>query len=196
MDNVISQQIDESKKLTECLFCDTEISGPIRDTFIRAMEWIGDSITREHPDSKIVDLCTALETLLATEQDKKKGELIALRMTLLCALLGQLFFSPSQLLEIYIKRSKIVHGSQRDICTDTDYVTARRIALDVFQKCLTFVKNNKITRHSKFIKKIEDDKTLVKKAVEMWKVWHPLYYEDVAKAAAPLLGDASSGASC
>jgi len=185
VNDTLSKQLEESEKLISYLF-NGQIKGRICGTLIRALEWIGDSITREEIDGKIVDLCTALESLLATKQDKRKGELIALRMTLLYTLLGKPFFDPVQLLEMYNKRSDIVHGSQRNICTDSDYTVGRWIATDVFQKVLVYIQKKNIAQHAAFIRSLQSDKILVQKAVDFWKPY-PEYYKDIVEACDSML---------
>jgi hypothetical protein len=46
----------------------------LKDLIERTLHWIGLSISEVDPDIKISFLCTALETLLTTKDDKRKGE--------------------------------------------------------------------------------------------------------------------------
>ena len=182
VNDIISKQIVKSAELIDCLFKETGIHGRIRDRLVRAMEWIGDSVTRESLDIKVVDICTALETLLATKQDKRKGEAITLRMMLLYSLLNKPFFNPVQVLELYNKRSDIVHGSDKDACSDSEYSTGRWIAVDVLQTALIYIKKKNITQHADFIRCLQTDGALVQKAVDFWKPY-PKYQKDIAEAA-------------
>ena len=182
VDDVIAKQIAESSGLIDCLFKEEGLQGRIRDRLVRAMEWIGDSVTREGPDAKVVDICTALETLLTTKGDKRKAEAIALRMMLLYSLSDRPFFDPAQVLELYGKRSDVVHGSNRDICTDSDYSTGRRISVDVLQTTLAYVRKNRITQHGDFIRSLLTDEALVSKAVDYWKE-DPEYRKGIEEAA-------------
>ena len=72
VDDKIYKQAEELNKFTQGLFAIQLIQGDIREHLVRAIEWIGSSIRRETNDDKIVDLCVALETLLATKQDGRK----------------------------------------------------------------------------------------------------------------------------
>ena len=85
VNEVISKQIEISSQIIECLFDTDGLKGRIRDKILRAMQWISSSVVREEPDDKIVDICTALETLLTTKDDLRKGECIALRTMLINA---------------------------------------------------------------------------------------------------------------
>jgi len=187
VNDIISKQIVESTGLIDCLFKENGVHGRIRDRLVRAMEWIGDSVTREALDIKVVDICTALETLLTTKDDKRKAEAIALRMMLLYALSNKPFFNPVQVLELYKKRSDIVHGSDKEICTDTEYSTGRRIAVDVFQTTLIYIEKNCITQYVDFIRSLQADEALVWKAVDFWKPY-PKYKKDIEEAAKQLIG--------
>lgn len=182
IDDTLSKQIALSTGLVDSLFEKNGVRGRIRDRLVRAMEWIGDSVTREALDIKVVDICTALETLLATKEDKRKGEAIALRMMLLYSLLDRPFFNPVQVLELYNKRSEIVHGSDKDICSDSEYSTSRWITIDIFKHTLIYIERNNITKHADFIRSLQTDKALVEKAVDFWKPY-PKYQKDITEAA-------------
>lgn len=186
VDSKIQKQIDEIDNFTQDLFYPRGIEGRIRDQLIRAIEWTGNSITREDEDDKVVDLCTALETLLTTEQDKKKGECIALRMVLLRVLLDKPFFLPAQLLYIYEKRSEIIHGSKRRICTTSDYNTARMITIEVFRDVLAYIRENKITKHSAFLSGLQRDKKILEKAIDWLRQFNDEHYNDIRKVAEEL----------
>jgi hypothetical protein len=160
VDDKIYKQAEELNKFTQGLFVTQTIQGDIREHFVRAIEWIGSSMMRETNDDKIVDLCVALETLLATEQDGMKGELIALRSMLLCLHLKKAWYDPGFVLYLYIKRSHIVHGSRRRICTTSDYNRGMMLAIEVFRDSLTCAKDSNITKHSKFIAALQDAQNL------------------------------------
>jgi hypothetical protein len=174
VDDVYSRQITESKQIVDSLFIPINAQNKIYERMRRALEWIGGSVIRERLDDKIVDICTALETLLATKQDRRKGEAIALRMMLLYSRLNKSFFDPMKLLEIYEKRSDIVHGSERDICLDSDYKVSQWMALDVLTNVLAYINKYEITQHSDFFKDLESDFVLIEKSVDLWKS-HPNY---------------------
>jgi len=177
----------EVSGFVEDLFKRNGIQGGIREHLVRGLEWIGGSITREDEDDKIVDLCTALETLLATKQDAKKGEHIALRMMLLHMHLGQPFFNPAEVLSIYEKRSEVIHGSRRRICTGSDYRTTRMITIEIFRNVLTYIRKNSITRHSRFIASLESDTEALEKCVSWLGQFSGSYYNDIREVAERLL---------
>lgn len=174
VDDVYTRQIKESKQIIDSLFLSINANNKIYERMRRALDWIGGSVIRERLDDKIVDICTALETLLATKQDRRKGEAIALRMMLLYSRLNKSFFDPMKLLEIYEKRSDIVHGSERDICLDSDYRVSQWIALDVLMNVFSYINKYEITRHSDFFQDLESDFVLIEKSVDLWKS-HPNY---------------------
>jgi len=144
-------------------------------------------VIRDELDDKVVDICTALETLLATKDDLRKGECIALRTTLLNTKLNKPFFEPVNVMDLYLKRPDIVHGSARKVCTESDCQIGRRIALDVLIKSLSYIQLNGITQHRAFIDSLQDDKELVQKAVDFWKP-RTKYYPDIVKAAERIIG--------
>jgi hypothetical protein len=169
LDDTYEKQINESKRVLDCLFLSPNAQTKLYRRIVRALDWIGSSATRERLDDKIVDICTALEALLAQQHDVKKGEAIALRMMLLYTLLKLPSFDPVQLFEIYEKRSRIVHGSDRDISSDAEYRSAQWIATDVLTKMLAYIQIHNITQHSAFIDSLESDRALLEKLVEFWK---------------------------
>ena len=100
----------------------------LQDALLRSLEWIGTSITREDYDHKVVDLCAALEAVLTTKDDRRKGEAVALRVMLLAMALGKGFRHPGQLHRLYVLRSNVVHGAALGECGRSDYETLRYIA--------------------------------------------------------------------
>jgi hypothetical protein len=186
IDSAYSNQIAESKRVIDSLFIPSNLQSGLYKRLRRALEWIGSSVTRERLDDKIVDICTALETLLSTQQDSRKGEAITLRMMLLYSWFKKPFFSPVKVLELYIKRSDIVHGSKRDTCLDYDYRMGQWIAIDVFNHVLVYVQANNITQHGDFFKHVESDLALIDKSVDFWKSY-PDYYRDIVNAASEML---------
>jgi hypothetical protein len=100
---------------------DGDFPEPIQRQLRRALHWIGSSITRESHDDKVVELCTALETLLTTREEQKKGEALALRSMLLPSALGEGFFQPFEIYDLYKLRSEVIHGSKLRVCGQRDY---------------------------------------------------------------------------
>ncbi|MEX0799779.1 MAG: hypothetical protein WD379_01010 [Dehalococcoidia bacterium] len=137
---------------------------PIQAQVQRAIHWIGTSVTRESYDDKIIDLCTALECLLTTVDDKMKGEVIALRSVLLPEALGEGFFDPFAIYELYEMRSKIVHGSKIGVCTRAHYERLLWETGVILTHYVQLVRNGRrvITRPSKAIEAIETPELLAK----------------------------------
>ncbi len=185
VDDIISKQLSQSAGFLECLFIENGMPSGIRDRLLRAVEWIGESVTRESDDDKVIDLCTALETLLTTQGDGRKGEVISLRMMMLYLSLNEPFFDPLQLLVLYNKRSEVIHGSKRKICTESDYSTGRLIAIDVFQKTVAFIKKNNITKHIALIRSLQSQPELVRKAVDFCS-HNPEFRNDIIEAASKM----------
>jgi hypothetical protein len=115
---------------------DGSISIRLRDAILRSIEWIGTSITRNNCDQEIVDLCTALEAVLAGRNDPKKGEAIALRSMLLSLSLGKSFFDPIPILQLYETRSRIIHGAELDICGRTECDWLRTVTEEVISNAI------------------------------------------------------------
>ena len=107
---------------------DGTIQGKLRDALSRSLEWIGSSITREHYDDKVVDLCTALEAVLTTVGDGRKGEAIALRLMLVAIALDISFPHPGAIYKLYDLRSQVVHGAALGVCGKKDYLTLQLVA--------------------------------------------------------------------
>lgn len=107
---------------------DNCIDNKLRDALRRSLEWIGTSITTGNYDHKVVDLCTALESILTTIADSRKGEAVALRVMLLSIALGERFRHPGQIHRLYELRSRIVHGAALGECGRSDYEALRAIA--------------------------------------------------------------------
>jgi hypothetical protein len=103
----ISDILEEEKYLPE-----------LRKRFERALMWIGRSIEEEDPDIKIINLSTALETILTDKSDRMKGETLAYRILLLNAHVKKPFIDPAKVLWIYELRSEIIHGSRIGIASD------------------------------------------------------------------------------
>jgi len=150
---------------------DGTIHGRLGAQFVRALEWIGTSITREHNDDKVVDLCTSLEALLTTKDDQRKGEAIALRIMLLSMSLGQDFFHPREVLKLYDLRSRVVHGSARGVCGRPEYLKLRSYALQSLLNVLRLIEqDSSVTRPSLLIKSLERE-AQIEQAVSWLDQW-------------------------
>ena len=131
-------------------------SDKLSGRLLRALNWIGTGAARESHDDKIVDLCTALETLLTLRSDKRKAEAIALRSILLPQALGQPFFDPFLLYWLYELRSEIVHGSELRVCGQRQSADLLWIATKTAAQFADLIRrDSSIATHNKLIAAIE-----------------------------------------
>lgn len=126
----------------------------------RALDWLGTSITREHFDDKVVDLCTALEAMLTTKADKKKGEAIALRSTLLSLLLNERSFDPAVVSRLYELRSRVVHGSARRVCGEREYLILRALSMSTLRNVAALVNKANVKSIRELIAALETESLL------------------------------------
>ncbi len=152
-----SETLDPATQYLSSINALIESGTPVKlvNLFYRAMHWIGRSLTRESLDDKIVDLCTAMETLLCTRSDRLKGEAIAIRYMLLSTATEGGFTNPFELLRLYALRSKIIHGSDIRVCSRRDYDHLRWIATTVLRQYATFVRDTGVRSYGKFIAALE-----------------------------------------
>ncbi len=123
---------------------------------LRAVHWIGTSVTRESFDDKIIDLCTALEALLTLRSDRRKGEAIALRSMLAPSVIGEGFDHPVNLLSLYELRSRVIHGSEIRMCSDRQYMHLRSVAISTLVSVIKLVHQDRsLTTLTKLINAIE-----------------------------------------
>jgi len=141
---IISDILEEEKYLPE-----------LRKRFERALMWIGRSIEEEDPDIKIINLSTALETILTDKSDKKKGETLAYRMLLLNAHVKRPFINPAKVLWIYELRSDIIHGSRIGIASDHEYSTMKFVTIETLRYSLEIIRRDGLKNHKNFIKAIK-----------------------------------------
>lgn len=76
-----------------------------------ALYWTGQAVKEDIFSFKILYLCTAMESLLTTIDDKRKGEALVYRMTVVNHIVEGAFPNPEMLLSFYEDRSKVVHGA-------------------------------------------------------------------------------------
>ncbi len=124
----------------------------------RAMQWISHAISSSSLDHKLVDLCTALETmLLPNYRAGNKGELISIRQ----ALVGQVISSPDGTLYSYNKRSNIVHGGFLNITSYSDYWHLLICCLQVLKNIVNLCKQHpNVTTLEELIGVVETPKSL------------------------------------
>lgn len=115
----------------------SDIAPDIRLRLLRAVHWISHSAIHDGDDYKIVDLCTALETMLLPNYNgSRKGHLIAIRYNLL--LHGGM--NPGAVKWWYDLRSRIVHGSALAVAGVLDTWHLRLICHQVLGQLLRLAK--------------------------------------------------------
>ena len=107
---------------------DGTIREGLRDALFRSIEWVGVSLTRENYDHKIVDLFTAMEAVLTTKDDGRKGEAIAIRLMLLSMVLNVVLVDPQWILVLYDLRSRVIHGAALGVSGENDVMRLRPLA--------------------------------------------------------------------
>lgn len=131
----------------------------LRDLIERALHWVGLSISEVDPDIKISFLCTALETLLTTKADKKKGEKIAYRGYLLGMEINPSnYLMPQSVLRVYQLRSTVVHGSDINVALESDYWFMLDFAQTTFKHFIEFASKNNVTKQSQICTKLLESK--------------------------------------
>jgi hypothetical protein len=135
----------------------------LEERVLTAVHWISRSVTRESFDDKITDLCTALETLLTTRNEQRKADAIAVRSMLLPAALGQGFPDPGIVFFLYDqKRSQLVHGSDRRISNEEDYVRLRHLAVYMVKLYVQMVETlSGNAKHSRILEAIDSPHLLI-----------------------------------
>jgi hypothetical protein len=152
----ISDILEEEKYLPE-----------LRKRFERALMWIGRSIEEEDPDIKIINLSTALETILTDKSDRMKGETLAYRILLLNAHVKKPFIDPAKVLWIYELRSEIIHGSRIGIASDMKFV-----AIETLRYSLEIIRRDGLKRHKDFINAIIESYKKSEKYLFSWDDVH------------------------
>ncbi|NVM56130.1 MAG: hypothetical protein HWN66_20710 [Candidatus Helarchaeota archaeon] len=137
------------------IITENKIHPSIKKSFNNALTWVGRALEEKDLDIRIIYLSTALESILTTISDIKKGEALAYRMLLLNTFLDAPFIHPARILYIYELRSKIIHGSELYVATKSDYYTMRSIAIDTIEYALSIIENESINRKSEFITLLE-----------------------------------------
>jgi len=138
----------------------TNLNPDFRARVQRAIYWVGSSIKEEVLDHKMIFLCTALETLLTSRDDKRKGEIITYRMVLLNHLIKGHFPDPFQLMWFYELRSQIVHGSAIGKTTNSDYSHLQHIVTETLLTFIIQVEKSKVKEYSKLLESLEDKENL------------------------------------
>lgn len=128
-----------------------KLESKLRDRFVRALTWIGRGIEEEDSDIKIIFLSTALETILTTINDGRKGEALASRMLLLNTIVNKGFIHPANVLFIYERRSEIVHGSNLGIGSNKEYSTMLHVTIETLINSIEVIRSKGLKSHTEFI---------------------------------------------
>ena len=144
----------------------------LRERFERALMWIGRSIEEKDPDIKIINLSTALETILTDKSDEKKGETLAYRMLLVNAHVKKPFTDPAKVLWIYELRSDIIHGSRIGIASDHEYSTMKFVTIETLRYSLEIIRRDGLKKHKDFIKAIRESYKKSEKYLFSWDDVH------------------------
>lgn len=172
-------------------FLSKPIPGRIRLQVDRALHWIGTSMTRDSHDDRIIDLCTALEALLAQKDERLKGEAITLRSMLLPAMMNDGFTDPFIIYDLYARRSEVIHGSGLNVANQRDADRLLLITLRVVAQFTTVVsRRRKIRRMNDLIKAMETPRRL-KQAISWLAQLSGPEVRAVAKLAEERLGQAA-----
>ena len=123
----LAESTNEFLKRLTPLYDDTMKEG-LRDALFRSIEWVGVSLTRENHDHRVVDLFTAMEAVLTTKDDGKKGEAIAVRLMLLSMVLNKVYVDPQWVLTLYELRSRVIHGAALGVSGENDVARLRILA--------------------------------------------------------------------
>lgn len=127
----------------------------IREVIERALHWIGLAISEIDPDIKVSFLCTALETILTTKADGRKGEKIAYRGYLLGQeVSSDIYHMPQEVLDIYVVRSTVVHGSDISVASRKDYWLMLDFAQARLKDFIQFVGEHKLTKPTAIFTKL------------------------------------------
>jgi hypothetical protein len=117
MDQTVLKGLDNLRSWQYIL--DGNLPEDINNRITRAIRWISHAITSSDLDYKLVDLCSALEIMLLPDYTGgRKGELIALRQLLVGS--GS-YTTPAAILNLYEKRSNIIHRGTLKITSYSDY---------------------------------------------------------------------------
>ena len=131
------------------------ISQDLSERLRRVIKWIGRSIEEEDIDLKIIYLCIALESLLTSRSEGKKGQALAFRMLLIHFCAEKPFLLPAYVLYYYVLRSVIIHQGFMGSATKDDYETLRSISTEILIHSIFIIKENGIKNYKEFMNKLE-----------------------------------------
>ena len=132
----------------------------LRARYERAAYWMGMSIEEEEFDKKIISLCIALESLLVSKNDKRKGEVIAYRMLIVNHLVEGSFPEPFGVMAFYELRSEVVHGSSLFEATYSDYSKLHYTTRKTLFNFIIIAEKNGVKKYDDFLKVVESTENI------------------------------------
>ena len=164
-------EIENFSELTQVVgnIIDNENPSKIQRRILRSLQKLSKSVQDNEPENKISKLFTSLETVLIPESEGKKGEKLAYRIALLQNRLYEKFTHPDRTLQLYKKRSEIVHGSDYDqpLPTQQDVLSLEylaRLVLPMICKTVSTEGFSTITQLLHWLEKNDD----TKKDLDAW----------------------------
>lgn len=128
----------------------------------RALHWIGLAVAEVDLDIKISYLSTALETLLTTKADQRKGERIAYRGYLLgMAVNPENYRMPQKVLRVYELRSIVVHGSAISVVSERDYWLMLDYTQSTLKHFIEFVSQHNMKKSSQVFERLLQSKEII-----------------------------------
>lgn len=121
----------------------------------RAIHWLGNAIEQEDYDQRVAQICTALESLLCSKSENRKGEPIAYRMALLATLTGDGFMHPADVLWVYKLRSTVVHGSDIEVVGEAEYHRILNAARRALKSYIELIQTNDLKNYKALIQHLE-----------------------------------------
>ncbi len=117
----------------------------------RTITWIGKAVSEEDFDLKVAFLCTALEALLTTKQDGRKGEKIAYRTGLLRRHFEETILHPRRVLQLYLIRNGVVHGSKIGIASKSEYQSLLRLTNETLDYFIKLINKRNLKRQTEVL---------------------------------------------
>lgn len=121
----------------------------------RAIHWLGNAIEQENYDQRVAQICTAMESLLCSKSEIRKGEPIAYRTALLATLTGDGFMHPADVLWVYKLRSAVVHGSDIEVVGEAEYHRILHAARRTLKSYVELIQTNNLKNYKALIQHLE-----------------------------------------
>ncbi|MCA9833982.1 MAG: hypothetical protein KC435_08560 [Thermomicrobiales bacterium] len=139
----------------------------IREPLWRSLTLIGRSMTRSDPDSQILDLCSALESVLCTATDPLKAQRITLRYMLMGFDLDKAVYANRSfgVYDVYLMRNDIIHGSRRRVSSSQDSFLLRGVAKETVEWLLELSKKypeaSRLDQLFEVVERVESLETII-----------------------------------